>query len=62
MAEIPDTIKGRIEIVPVKWIDQVLERALASQPQPLPETVDAAPVESTTTTASAAVSSSTVTH
>ena len=36
MAEIPDTIKGRIEIVPVKWIDQVLEHALASQPVPLP--------------------------
>ncbi|MFM8339006.1 MAG: S16 family serine protease, partial [Fluviibacter sp.] len=36
LAEIPDTIKGRIEIVPVKWIDQVLEHALASQPVALP--------------------------
>lgn len=41
LAEIPDTIKGRIEIVPVKWIDQVLECALASQPQPLPDNVEA---------------------
>ena len=41
LAEIPDTIKGRIEIVPVKWIDQVLERALASVPVPLPETPEA---------------------
>ena len=36
LAEIPETIKGRIEIVPVKWIDQVLEHALASQPVALP--------------------------
>jgi ATP-dependent Lon protease len=40
LAEIPDTIKGRIEIVPVKWIDEVLENALASQPVPLPDTVE----------------------
>ena len=42
LAEIPDTIKGRIEIVPVKWIDEVLENALASQPVPLPDTVEPA--------------------
>ena len=46
LAEIPDTIKGRIEIVPVKWIDEVLENALASQPVPLPDTVEA-PAEAT---------------
>ena len=35
LAEIPDNVKNRIEIVPVKWIDQVLEVALTRQPIPL---------------------------
>jgi ATP-dependent Lon protease len=38
LAEIPDTIKNRIEILPVRWIDKVLELALERKPQPLPET------------------------
>jgi ATP-dependent Lon protease len=38
LAEMPDTIKSKIEIRPVKWIDQVLELALERMPQPLPET------------------------
>jgi ATP-dependent Lon protease len=42
LAEIPDTIKNRIEIVPVKWVDRVLELALERMPEPLPE---AAPAE-----------------
>ena len=42
LAEIPDTIKNRIEIVPVKWIDKVLELALERAPEPLPELVPAA--------------------
>ncbi len=37
LVEMPDTIKGRIEIRPVKWIDQVLELALERMPEPLPE-------------------------
>ena len=37
LAEIPDTIKNRIEIQPVRWIDKVLELALERMPQPLPE-------------------------
>ena len=37
LVEIPDTIKNKIEIRPVRWIDQVLEIALESQPVPLPE-------------------------
>jgi ATP-dependent Lon protease len=32
LAEIPDNVKNRIEIVPVKWIDRVLEIALTRQP------------------------------
>jgi len=34
LAEIPDTIKNRIEIQPVRWIDKVLELALERMPQP----------------------------
>jgi ATP-dependent Lon protease len=37
LAEIPDTIKNRIEILPVKWIDKVFELALERMPEPLPE-------------------------
>jgi len=37
LTEIPDNIKNKIEIVPVKWIDQVLERALERAPEPLTE-------------------------
>ncbi|MFT3804100.1 MAG: endopeptidase La [Burkholderiaceae bacterium] len=45
LADIPDNVKNRLEIVPVKWIDRVLEVALERVPQPLPEedTADAKP-------------------
>ena len=35
LAEIPDNIKEDLKIVPVKWIDEVLETALQFQPTPL---------------------------
>ena len=35
LADIPDNVKNRIEIIPVKWIDQVLKVALERQPVPL---------------------------
>lgn len=35
LAEIPDNIKADLRIVPVRWIDQVLELALQHQPTPL---------------------------
>jgi len=35
LAEIPDEIKADLEIRPAKWIDEVLEYALANQPAPL---------------------------
>ncbi|MDX9706841.1 MAG: endopeptidase La [Azospira sp.] len=41
LAEIPDNIKGKLEIIPVRWIDQVLEHALESKPQPLPDEPEA---------------------
>ncbi len=37
LTEIPDNIKAKLEIIPVRWIDKVLEVALAHQPTPLPE-------------------------
>jgi ATP-dependent Lon protease len=37
LAEIPANVKGALEIVPVKWIDQVLDLALAKAPVPLPD-------------------------
>ena len=33
LVEIPDNIKGKLEIHPVKWIDQVLDFALERKPQ-----------------------------
>ena len=42
LAEIPDNIKNRLDIHPVKWVDQVLELALERKPEPLPESVGAA--------------------
>ena len=35
LVEIPKNIKDKLTIVPVKWIDQVLERALVHMPVPL---------------------------
>jgi ATP-dependent Lon protease len=32
LAEIPDNVKNKLEIVPVRWIDKVLEVALERQP------------------------------
>jgi ATP-dependent Lon protease len=37
LQDIPENVKNHLEIVPVKWIDRVLEVALQSAPQPLPE-------------------------
>jgi ATP-dependent Lon protease len=51
LTEIPDDIKNRLEIHPVRWIEQVLEQSLEHQPTPLTEAaavapaVPAAPVE-----------------
>ncbi|NMG50686.1 endopeptidase La [Azoarcus communis] len=42
LAEIPDNIKNAIEIIPVKWIDQVLELALERKPVPLPDIAESA--------------------
>jgi len=36
LVEIPDNIKGNLQIIPVKWIDEVLQVALTRQPTPMP--------------------------
>ncbi|MYN09144.1 endopeptidase La [Pseudoduganella aquatica] len=38
LAEIPDNVKNKLEIVPVRWIDKVLEIALERQPEAIVET------------------------
>jgi len=40
LKEIPDNIKSDLEIIPVKWIDEVLAVALQRMPEPLPEELD----------------------
>ena len=35
LVEIPDEIKNRLEIQPVRWIEQVLDAALERQPTPM---------------------------
>ncbi len=37
LAEIPQNVKDGLEIVPVRWIEQVLEQALVRMPEPLPK-------------------------
>jgi len=44
LTEIPENIKNALEIVPVKWIDQVLELALERKPEPLAESAEVAAV------------------
>jgi len=40
LADIPDNITGSLEIIPVKWIDEVLNIALERPPQPLQAKAD----------------------
>ena len=35
--DIPDNVKNAIEIIPIRWIDKVLELALERNPKPLPD-------------------------
>src|SRR5258706_2293451 len=41
LVEIPDNVKNRLEVIPGRWIDKVLEVALERQPVPLSETASA---------------------
>jgi ATP-dependent Lon protease len=40
LKEIPENIKGELEIIPVKWIDEVLEVALQRMPSPVENASD----------------------
>ncbi len=44
LVEIPDNVKNKLDIHPVKWIEQVLELALERKPEPLAITEPPAPV------------------
>ncbi|MGB0406548.1 MAG: endopeptidase La, partial [Pseudomonadales bacterium] len=48
LKEIPDNIKGDLDIRPVKWIDEVLEIALTSLPEPRLETEEEGSAEAVT--------------
>jgi len=64
LAEIPENVKSQIEIVPVKWIDKVLEVALERLPQALPDEevkVEAKP-EAAATAAPAATTGDVMKH
>ena len=52
LVEIPDEIKNRLDIHPVRWIEQVLERALERQPTPIVEEAEK-PAESSVPPAAA---------
>jgi ATP-dependent Lon protease len=58
LAEIPDNVKNSIEIVPVRWIDRVLELALERLPEALTEE-EAKPVAAEAAQAPAPVAGST---
>jgi ATP-dependent Lon protease len=59
LAEIPQNVKNALEIVPVKWIDQVLDLALSKAPTPLPDEDESAVITAkpeTSTTESRTIS------
>ncbi|HKX44251.1 MAG TPA: endopeptidase La, partial [Burkholderiaceae bacterium] len=64
LQEIPENVKNHLEIVPVRWIDRVLELALESAPQPLPdeEAAAAKPAGDNAQPAAPAGSTDVVTH
>ena len=44
LKDIPDNIKRDLDIIPVKWIDEVLEVALQRMPEPLEEELESEPI------------------
>ncbi|MGI4981994.1 MAG: S16 family serine protease, partial [Janthinobacterium lividum] len=47
LTDIPDNVKNNIEIMPVRWIDKVLELALERMPEALPDEEPKVPVAET---------------
>ncbi len=64
LQEIPDNVKNQLEVIPVKWIDQVLEHALERQPVALSDAEVAAALAAAVTAnvASGAVGSDATKH
>jgi ATP-dependent Lon protease len=62
LAEIPDNVKNRLEIVPVRWIDRVLDLALEREPQPLPDEQGVAAAGSSVAASTAPTGGDVVTH
>ncbi|TAK84238.1 MAG: endopeptidase La [Aquabacterium sp.] len=62
LQDIPDNVKSHLEIIPVKWVDKVLELALERLPEPLAEEEAAKPAPAAGGDAASAGSSDVVTH
>lgn len=62
LEDIPEDVKNELEIIPVRWIDRVLEIALERMPEPLPDQpAVVAPVEAVSD-GGAPTSGSAITH
>jgi ATP-dependent Lon protease len=55
LQDIPENVKNHLEIVPVRWIDRVLEVALETMPQPLPDEATAPATKAAAEVAAAVV-------
>ncbi len=55
LVDIPDNIKNRLDIQPVKWVEQVFDYALESKPERLPEEVPEEAAKTATSTETTAV-------
>ncbi len=62
LQELPENIKSSLEIIPVRWIDKVLEIALERAPQPLPEDAPVAPAPAAAGGEAAAAQEATTRH
>lgn len=62
LQEIPENVKSGLEIVPVKWIDKVLEVALERQPTPLSDEEAVAPVATPVAAEAAAAPDGSIKH
>ena len=62
LQDIPENVKNKLEIIPVKWIDRVLEIALESVPQPLPDDDPVKPAEPKADPGVAGTASEVLTH
>jgi ATP-dependent Lon protease len=62
LQDIPENVKNNLEIIPVRWIENVLELALETMPKPLPEDVPAKPAAAAEVPAAAMVAGDALPH